>query len=150
MDAFEESLNSLLVDTFNNILKFEEKSLRSISDMPVTVAEAHVLEAIGKKGGSASISEISALLRVTLPTATVAIKKLERKGLIQKAQCSEDGRRSIVSLTELGHRLDRAHKVFHLKMVKDISRGLTDGEREVLLSSIQKLFRFFQEKLEAT
>ena len=29
MDSFEENLNALLVDTFNDILKFEEKSLQS-------------------------------------------------------------------------------------------------------------------------
>lgn len=149
MDAFEESLNELLVDTFNSILKFEEKSLRSISDMSVTVTEAHILEAIGKKGGSASVSEISALLKVTLPTATVAIKKLEKKGLIGKSPCSEDGRKSIVSLTDLGKRLDRAHKIFHRKMVREISRELTDTERGVLLSSVRKLSIFFKEKVEA-
>lgn len=149
MNAFEESLNSLLVDTFNNILKFEEKSLRSISGMSVTVTEAHILEAIGKNGGSASVSEISALLRVTLPTVTVAIKKLEQKGLIEKAPCLRDGRRSIVSLSELGKKLDRAHGIFHHKMVKDISRGLTEDEKTVLLSGIRKLATFFQEKVEA-
>ena len=84
MNDFEESLNSLLVDTFNSILKFEEKSLRSISGASVTVTEAHILEAIGKSGGGASVSEISALLRVTLPTVTVAIGV----GLSQAARTS--------------------------------------------------------------
>lgn len=149
MSAFEENLNGLLVDTFNYILKYEEKSLRAISDMPVTVTEAHILEAIGKKGGSASVSEISALLKVTLPTATVAIKKLEKKGFIAKAPCTEDGRRSIVSLTPLGMKVDRAHGIFHRRMVKDISREFTDSEKEVLLSAIRKLSVFFKEKVEA-
>ncbi len=149
MNAFEESLNGLLVDTFNYILKFEEKSLRSISDTPVTVTEAHILEAIGKNGGSASISEISALQKVTLPTATVAVKKLEKKGFIEKAPCTQDGRRAIVSLTQLGKKLDMAHGIFHHKMIKDITRRLTDSEKDVLLCAVRKLSDFFREKVEA-
>ena len=85
MPDFEETLNDILVDTFNNILKYEEKSLQSISDIPITVSEAHLLQAVAKNGGQASISELSGILKVTLPTTTVAVKKLEKKGFLKRA-----------------------------------------------------------------
>lgn len=148
MDTFETSLNSMLVDTFNYILRYEEITLRSILNSPVTAAEAHVLEAIGKQENGAIVSEIAAALRIALPTATVAVKKLESKGFVTKTSCAEDARRFIVSLTENGKWINRAHQMFHRKMVRNISREFSDSEKDVLLSAMQKLSVFFKEKVE--
>ncbi len=148
VNDFEASLNSILVDTFNNVLKFEEMSLRTISNIPVTVSEAHLLEAISNKGGSATVSKSSSQLKISLPTVTVAIKKLESKGLVTKVTCESDGRRAIISLTELGLKLNKAHSFFHRRMVKNISSGFTDEEKKILLATIKKLSGFFKEKVE--
>ena len=145
---FEESLNNVLVDTFNNILKFEELSLRGIAPIPVTIGEAHMIEAIGRQGGATTASELSGRLGIALPTATVAVKKLERKGFVTKLPCSDDGRRNIISLTESGQRVDKAHRLFHKRMVRNISRNFLDSEKEILLSAIVKLDKFFKVKVE--
>ncbi len=149
MDAFEESLNDILVDTFNYILKYEETSLKTISDMPVTVTEAHMIEVISKRAGISSVSDIAAQLGIAMPTATVALKKLEKKGFVIKKQCTEDGRRSIVSLTALGERINRAHNLFHRKMVRNISSGFMEDERAVLMAAMQKMREFFRKRVEA-
>lgn len=149
MSEFEQRLNDLLVETFNYILEYEEASLQSISSMPITATEAHLIEAIGKKEKGLSISEIASMLRIAVPTATVAVKKLERKGLVSKLPCTEDGRRMLVTLTALGERVNRAHGIFHRRMVRNVSGGFSEAEREVLLTSIKKLSDFFKEKAEA-
>ena len=148
MNDFEKNLNDLLVDVFNFILKYEETSIKTISDEPVTVSEAHMLEAIAKNGGCSTVSDISTLLNISMPTATVAVKKLERKGFVSKVPCPEDGRRFIITLTALGQKVDKAHKIFHKKMVRNISNSFEENEKEVLLSSIKKLSDFFKEKVE--
>jgi len=148
MNDFENSLNDLLVETFNFILKYEESSLKTISAASVTVSEAHMIEAIANNGGSSTVSDISILLNIAMPTATVAVKKLERKGFVIKVPCPEDGRRFIITLTALGQKVDKAHKIFHRKMVRNISNGFAENEREVLLTAIRKLSEFFKEKVE--
>ena len=148
MPDFEETLNDILVDTFNNILKYEEKSLQSISDIPITVSEAHLLQAVTKNGGQASISELSEILKVTLPTTTVAVKKLEKKGFLEKSTSSEDGRKSVITLTLLGKKAQRAHNLFHRKMVRNVSSVFNEKEKEILLSSMSKLSDFFKDKAE--
>lgn len=147
MNDFELNLNNMLVDTFNSILKFEEKSLKGITGAPVTITEAHIIEVIGKKHEGQTVSEIASTLGVAVPTATVALKKLEAKGFVKKAPCSDDGRRSIVTLTDSGRRIDKAHHIFHLKMVRNISTFFKDDEKTVLLSAIKKLDKYFKEKL---
>lgn len=147
MKEFESNLNELLVKIFNYISRFEEQSLKAISKTSVTVTEAHILEIIGSK--NQTVSNIAAEMNIAVPTATIAVKKLERKGFITKTACSSDARSFIICLTEEGKRINRAHNLFHKKMVRNVSRGLTDAEKDVLLSAIKKLKVFFKEKVEA-
>ena len=150
MDTFETSLNHVLVDTFNSILKFEESSLKKIVSVPVTITEAHMIEAIGaQENKEATVSEIAHTLDISMPTATVAVKKLESKGFINKAPCAMDGRRIIISLTEMGKKIDKAHGLFHKRMVRNISKQLQETERDVLYRAVTKLSEFFREKAEA-
>ena len=150
MDDFEKSLNNVLVDTFNSILKFEENSLKKIVSVPITITEAHIIEAVGtQKNKETTVSEIASMMSISTPTATVAVKKLESKGFIKKAPCARDGRRAIISLTEMGKRIDRAHGLFHTRMVKNISRQFKEAEKIVLYRAITKLNEFFREKAEA-
>jgi len=150
MDIFEKSLNHVLVDTFNYILEYEESSLKKIVSVPVTITEAHMIEAIGaQKNEETTVSEIASVLDISMPTATVAVKKLERKGFVDKAPCEKDGRRTIISLTEMGKRVDKAHRLFHRRMVKNISNQLENDEKEVLYRAVMKLSEFFKDKVEA-
>lgn len=149
MNEFEETLNDLLVNTLNYLMKYEEIALKSISAVPVTVSEAHVIEAVDRLGGAAAVGEIAGRLGVTTPTATVAVKKLQSKGFVQKKPCTEDGRRMLITLTDAGARINRAHGLFHRRMVRDCSNALNSEEREILLSAVSKLGIFFKDKVEA-
>jgi len=150
MNDFEKSLNNVLVETFNSILKFEESSLKKIVSVPVTITEAHMIEAIGtQENKEATVSEIASMMNISMPTATVAVKKLESKGFILKAPCIKDGRRAIISLTEMGKKIDKAHSLFHTKMVRNISNQFQGAEKDVLYRAITKLSEFFREKAEA-
>ncbi|MCL2807840.1 MAG: MarR family transcriptional regulator [Coriobacteriia bacterium] len=150
MNDFEAQLNHMLVETFNTILKYEEVSLNSILDVPVTIAEAHMIEAVGAhENNKATVSAVASQLKVSMPTATVALKKLESKGFIAKVPCMEDGRRAIVRLTDAGMRINRAHQQFHKRMVRNISRQLDGAEKGALLIALTKLSDFFKEKIDA-
>jgi len=147
MDNFEKSLNDVLVETFNSILKLEESSLKKIVSVPVTITEAHMIEAIGmQESKEATVSEIALMMNISMPTVTVAVKKLESKGFVKKEPCSKDGRRAIISLTEMGKKIDKAHGLFHKRMVRNISNQFQETEKDVLYRVITKLNEFFREK----
>ena len=149
MDDFEKSLNHLFVSTFNLILKYEEKSMEKALNIPITITEAHMIDVIGKQDGKKnSISSIASLLNIAVPTATVAIKKLESKGVIKKIPCENDARRMIISLTEAGKKIEKAHHVFHTKMVRAVSRQFADAEKEIILKVTAVLMEFFKKEAE--
>jgi len=150
MNDFEKSLNYVLVDTFNSILRYEESSLKKIVSVPVTITEAHMLEAVGEqKDEETTVSDVASYLSVSMPTATVALKKLEKKGLVNKEPCKRDGRRMLISLTDMGRKVNRAHSLFHRRMVKNISNQFPDIEKDILFKAVTRLNDFFKERVEA-
>lgn len=150
MDAFCESLNELLVNAFRSVLKIEGQMLRNMGQLSLSISEMHLLEAVGKGGSQGrTVSETANELSLTLPSVTVAVNKLEKKGLLQRARAKEDKRSVSLSLTELGDKINRIHQHFHESMVKNISRGMNEAEKSALLKGMEKLNLYFENKLAA-
>jgi DNA-binding MarR family transcriptional regulator len=147
MDSFNKELNDILVDTFKTITKIEEISIKR-SGHDLSVNEVHILEAAAEEQGRGrTISDIAEDLRITLPSVTVAINKLVKKGYVSKVRDENDGRRVYVLLTEKGMQMDRVHRFFHKKLVSNIASGLTESEKEALYAAMQKMNGFFEKRL---
>ena len=140
-----EILNSLLVDTFNAILKVEERSLRVGLTDTVTVTEMHILDAIGDDGVR-TVTELAAAAMVTVSTMTIAINRLEGKKLVERVRDTADRRVVRVRLTEAGRRIAYAHRRFHRRMARAVADGLEPGELDILAQAMEKLWGFFQEE----
>ena len=140
-----ETLNSLLVDTFNAILKVEERSLRVGLTDTVTVTEMHILDAIGDDGVR-TVTELAAAAMVTVSTMTIAINRLEGKKLVERVRDTADRRVVRVRLTEAGRRIAYAHRRFHRRMARAVADGLEPGELDILAQAMEKLRGFFQEE----
>lgn len=148
MDLFASQLNEVLVDTFNNILKVEEDLLKHSANIDLSINEMHLIESVGKnKNNGKTISDLAQCLKITLPSVTIAINKLVKKGYVKKEKSNADGRMVFVRLTDKGRRIDKIHHYFHLKMVNEISNEMTDHEKEVLIHGMKKLNGFFKKKL---
>lgn len=140
-----ETLNSLLVDTFNAILKVEERSIRVGLTDTVTVTEMHILDTIGDDGVR-TVTELAAAAMVTVSTMTIAINRLEGKKLVERVRDTADRRVVRVRLTEAGRRIAYAHRRFHRRMARAVADGLEPGELDILAQAMEKLRGFFQEE----
>ena len=143
MDYFSDALNDILVDVYQNIMFLEQQTIRK-KNINLSINEMHMIEHIGKASNSGlSISEIAEKMNITRPSATVAVNKLEKKGYVQKIDSVEDGRVVHVVLTREGRKIDKFHHYYHRNMVREISDGLSDMEKECLMKVIQKLDDYF-------
>ena len=148
MKPFEEQLNEVIVDTYRSILRVEENILKRSDQTDLSISEIHMLEAVGKgKDRRRTISELAEVLNITLPSVTVAINKLMKKGYVEKVRGEEDGRIVYVSLTRRGRRIDSAHRYFHESMVRSIIRDMTESEMQALYKGVMKLDAFLKEQL---
>lgn len=146
MDQFSSALNEILVETYHNIQRVEEKALKKGGRIQLSIKEMHLLEAVGQgQEQGRTVSEVAKALDITRPTATVAINKLEKKGYVEKQSTDADGRVVRVKLTRLGKRIDHFHHLYHYNMVKKIVEDLDDSQRESLFRGIQKLNQYLKE-----
>ena len=149
MDNRLQELNTLFVDTFDAIMRVEEKSLRHVGGGKLSISEFHTLECIG--GGEDSrrtVGEIAEALNVTVPTVTVCVSKLVKKGYATKTRSEKDARVTFVELTREGRKMNRLHRYFHEQMLSAIGEEFSEAEMEYLLRCIRKLNAFFEEKSE--
>lgn len=142
--AFIE-LNELLKSTFNEILKIEEQSINDDINGHLSITEMHTLEAIAQ-ANTGNMSEISAKLRITVSTLTIAVTKLEKKGLARRIRSRDDRRIVVVTLTQEGEAIVKAHDEFHQRMVNAVFEQLNDAEIQVLIQAITSIKHFFREK----
>ncbi|MFR8003163.1 MAG: MarR family winged helix-turn-helix transcriptional regulator [Hydrogeniiclostridium sp.] len=150
MQSFEAQLNTLLTRAYRSIELIEEQQLANIDRLNLTIGEIHLLEAVGsprQHPEGKTISEISEDLQISLPSVTLAINKLLKKGFVEKRRSEKDGRKVHVLLTHSGETANRAHALFHHRMAVSISEGLTEEEKNAMLRGITKLNSFLDASL---
>ncbi len=148
MDTRLDELNTLFVDTFNAVLLVEEKNLKHVGDGKLSIAEFHTLECIGNgENSQRTVGEIAEALNVTVPTVTVCVNKLVKKGYVTKTKSERDARIAIIELTAEGRKMNRLHRFFHEQMILSIKREFDDDELECLLRCIRKLNTFFADRV---
>lgn len=143
MDIYE-SLNSILVTLFNDIMNIEEKALITDKFKDISVTDMHIIEAVGIEEPR-TMSTISKSLGVTMGTLTVGINGLVKKGYVTRKRGEKDRRIVYASLTDKGIAAYRHHENFHKDMIENITKDLTKEEAEVLTKTFIRLEDFFHQ-----
>lgn len=138
-------LNELMVDIFNDILTIEQTALQAGSFNDISVTEIHTIEAIGMYKPK-TMSEVAAVLDITVGTLTVAINNLVKKNYVERKRTDLDRRVVYVQLTTRGKLAFRIHEKFHTDMIKATINGLSEEENDILVKSLAQLNDFFKEK----
>ena len=143
---YEMVLNDFFVDTFNNILQAEEKSLLSGLDNNLSITEFHVIEKvyIKQKENQNSMKEIASSLNITQGSLTVSLNVLEKKGYVQKVKDNADKRITLVFLTEKGKGINQKHIEFHKKMIDAIIKDMNVNELVNFIKSIELVSDYFK------
>lgn len=136
------ALNQLLTETFNEILKLEERSIRLATENALSLTEVHTLEAIGCGVGK-SMTEVAARLKITVSTLTISVNRLVNKGYVGRFRTAEDRRVVKVHLTPEGIAIVKAHDSFHERMIETVAKTLSDDELRIFNSCIENLLAFF-------
>ena len=139
-------LNKLFTETYNNIGKYEESTLKNAASNNLSLNEYHIIECIGlgNSDDGRTIGDIAQCMNVTLPTITVAINKLESKGYVTKNKSVSDGRVVYIRLTRQGIKMAAAHRYFHKHMVRIVGNQFDGDELKILIkcmSAINEMFK---------
>jgi DNA-binding MarR family transcriptional regulator len=113
---------------------------RSATGGDLTLAQLSILLTLLDQG-PIRMTELAARERVRTPTTTVAIRRLEKLGLVKRSRDPSDLRAVLVEVTPEGlvqHREALAHRRAHLA---SLLSKLSDEERETLAQALRPLER---------
>jgi MarR family 2-MHQ and catechol resistance regulon transcriptional repressor len=112
---------------------------RSITDLAIGGSDFAVLEALLHKG-PLPVNEIGKKVLLTSGSITVAVDRLEKKGLVERRAHGTDRRARIVYLTREGRKLiTRIYGEHASDMERLAAASLTKAERKTLISLLKKL-----------
>lgn len=147
MDEYTKKLHDILIDEYHNVLLMEETK-RKYSSAGFSFRDRNAVAFICKYKDGINISNVADYLKITRPSASVLIKKLEKYGLIERKTSPKNNRNIIVKVTRKGRLFSRYQQRYYEKMVERISEELTDEEREILYKGMLKLNELFVESIE--
>jgi len=111
----------------------------SISESEMGGSDFAVLEALLHKG-PLPVNEIGRKVLLTSGSITVAVDRLETKGLVERRASGSDRRARIVHLTKEGRRLiTRAYSEHAADMERLAAASLTTQERKTLIHLLKKI-----------
>jgi MarR family transcriptional regulator, 2-MHQ and catechol-resistance regulon repressor len=112
---------------------------KSIAGLEMCGSDFAVLEALLHKG-SLPVNEIGKKVLLTSGSITVAVDRLETKGLVERRAHGTDRRARIVHLTREGRKLiTRIYAEHAADMEKLAAASLTKAERKTLISLLKKI-----------
>jgi MarR family 2-MHQ and catechol resistance regulon transcriptional repressor len=117
----------------------ESYAEKSITELEMCGSDFAVLEALLHKG-PLPVNEIGKKILLTSGSITVAIDRLEKRGLVERRAHGTDRRARIVHLTKAGRKLiTRIYGEHAADMEKLAAASLTKGERKTLISLLKKI-----------
>src|SRR2546430_12288993 len=112
---------------------------KSVSELKMCGSDFAVLEALLHKG-PLPVNEIGKKVLLTSGSITVAVDRLETKGLVERRAHGTDRRAGIVHLTKEGRKPIKRASPHHAAAKERLaSASLTRAERETLIGLLKKI-----------
>ncbi|GMQ58717.1 MarR family winged helix-turn-helix transcriptional regulator [Vallitalea sediminicola] len=110
------------------------------TDVDIYRSEIHIMKLIGDYA-NLHVSEIARKFGVTKGAVSQTLKKLERKGLVEKYLDETNNTRLLVKLTEKGKKAYLSHEEHHEVSDKDIFEylnNLSERELDIVITFMEK------------
>src|SRR5262245_41235902 len=116
----------------------ETYAKKSIVGLELCGSDFAVLEALLHRG-ALPVNEIGRKVLLTSGSSTVAIDRLEEKGLVERRPSREDRRAKIVHLTSEGRKLITRAYNEHASDMEQLAADLSTNERATLIRLLKKI-----------
>ncbi len=129
-----------LIERLSQSMQDHEDSVTRQSEFAnLTVTQIHYLDSIRHFESPPTISQLAEHLKVTKPTATNSIDRLENDGYIRKVPSAEDRRVWYVHLTSKGLKISDFHDKVHQGYAENFENSLNKKELDQLVVLLNKV-----------
>ena len=144
MNNVRETINTMLVKTFHEILELEEKAIITDEFSDISNNDMHIIEAIGL-GEGARMRVVAKRLNITVGSLTTSMNSLVKKGYVKRERSEKDRRVVFIQLTNKGRMAYHHHAEFHRQMTEAVIAELNENETDVLVKALDGLRKFFRQ-----
>lgn len=147
-ESFPNRLSEAMGKSYVLFSRVEQTMIAKSKRFNLSICELNFIEEINKNPlVGKTIGEIAAELMITPASVTAMANKLEKKGYVTRKKSISDGRQVYVQLTDEGRHADRIHKRFHRNMADNITRNMSESEKNLLVSCIDRINIFLKTRL---
>lgn len=139
----KDTINDILVNLFNEILKLEEEAIITEEFKDITNNDMHIIEAIGLSGEN-TMSVVAKRLGITAGSLTTSVNGLVNKKYVTRHRSEEDRRVVFLQLTSKGIRAYEHHREYHRQMTETVLDRLGEDELPILIKTLNGLADFFR------
>nr|WP_320132626.1 MarR family transcriptional regulator [uncultured Holophaga sp.] len=127
-----EGLSRLIVEFYERLSAWEAAAVRGSG---LSTTQNHMIEIVGH-AGTIQMKDLAQMTGVTTGTLTVAVDRLEDKGLIKRVPNQADRRSYLIELTGAGREAFNRHHAAHLGLTASILEGMPETDRLVFQALI--------------
>ncbi|WGW00840.1 MarR family transcriptional regulator [Vibrio sp. YMD68] len=131
----------MLWDNLEKIERFASKVWRVQSKNDsldqLSFNEYDYLKVIQVSQDAIRLTDLANEMQVSKPSATNMVKRLERKGLVERKSCAEDARSKRVELTEKATVALKEESRVYGVMARELEKKLTDNQLDQLNQLLQ-------------
>ena len=131
----QETINDILINLFNDILKLEEEAIITDEFKDITNNDMHIIEAVGLSGEN-TMSVVAKKLGITAGSLTTSVNSLVNKKYVIRQRSEEDRRVVFLKLTAKGKRAYEHHREYHRQMTDAVISRLDENEVAVLIKTL--------------
>lgn len=141
-----DEISKLIDDLYaiDRILTAMQKTPNEYEGAILHANEAHTLKLIGLNEGT-SQAELSEQMYRTNGATSVMVDKLVKKGLVNRQREDGNQRRYLLTLTEYGRKVNKAHMAYDLQHAHWAAEqlGLSEEELQVTNHALEKIIEVY-------
>ncbi len=149
MNDFSEKFNHIIAEAYHNVLLMEETK-RKYSKASFSFRDRNAIAYLLQYENGRTVSALAEYLRISRPSASSLVKKLEKHGLVRRYGQPGNDRSTMVAVTRKGKMFSAYQRQYRELLAERVCEGMTEEEKEVLYRGFCQLNEFFEESINDT
>ena len=149
MKDFSQKFNHIIAEAYHNVLLMEETK-RKYSKASFSFRDRNAIAYLLQYENGRTVSALAEYLRISRPSASSLVKKLEKHGLVRRYGQPGNDRNTMVAVTRKGKMFSAYQRQYRELLAERVCEGMTEEEKEVLYRGFCQLNEFFEENINDT
>ena len=149
MKDFSQKFNHSIAEAYHNVLLMEETK-RKYSKASFSFRDRNAIAYLLQYENGRTVSALAEYLRISRPSASSLVKKLEKHGLVRRYGQPGNDRNTMVAVTRKGKMFSAYQRQYRELLAERVCEGMSEEEKEVLYRGFCQLNEFFEESINDT